>query len=480
MQPGFTWDHAKAAETKDLAEKVLAKLQGKNLFIGICTSKERVVDPSALKRGSLFPKRLVGESSSFKAKTSDWIIQEIGLAVGREMELMLLLEEGLRPPGGLQGNREYISFDRSAPDKSFQQILETILSLNPKSVGSSAETVEPSVGTEEKEKERKGEDWLKPNDKWTRHEFEFALMHMIASDNEGGVQKINDAYLASKEAQGPQFCESWEAAKEYFRIALSKGGSLAKLQELAKKYPENSEVLKHLAKVYSRYADDKKATELYEVAANKAGDDNTKFERYADAVLASINTDQKEKTKIIITKMKALAQKIEDGEVFLIETLRKVAEKDGDMDMFFGLSERLLQIRPDDTDARFSLAYRYSQEGQDDASLFHYLKIQVQDREPGTWNNLGVEYDHFSLVGKAVDAYRKATKAGETLAASNLAYKLLNAGFLQEANGICNKALVDNDCHKNVNQAISRIKEIPEEEDNKEKEVIDKALPMSE
>lgn len=43
MALGFSWEHAKAAEAKDLAEKVLLKMEGKNLFIGICTKKERVV-----------------------------------------------------------------------------------------------------------------------------------------------------------------------------------------------------------------------------------------------------------------------------------------------------------------------------------------------------------------------------------------------------------------------------------------------------
>lgn len=40
MNLGFSWDHARAAETKDLSEKVLMKIQDKNLFIGICTKKE--------------------------------------------------------------------------------------------------------------------------------------------------------------------------------------------------------------------------------------------------------------------------------------------------------------------------------------------------------------------------------------------------------------------------------------------------------
>ena len=41
---GFTWDHAEEAAALPLSQKVLEKVEGKNLFIGICTRKERVFD----------------------------------------------------------------------------------------------------------------------------------------------------------------------------------------------------------------------------------------------------------------------------------------------------------------------------------------------------------------------------------------------------------------------------------------------------
>ena len=41
MNIGFSWEHAEAAEPKELAEKVLTLMQDKNLFIGICTDSEK-------------------------------------------------------------------------------------------------------------------------------------------------------------------------------------------------------------------------------------------------------------------------------------------------------------------------------------------------------------------------------------------------------------------------------------------------------
>ena len=105
MGIGFTWDHAEPAEPKELSEKVKRVIQGKNLFIGICTRRERSIENSKL-ASTFFRAGLKGKPEDFDWKASDWIIQEIGLAIGRGMELMILLEDGVRRPGGLQGDHE--------------------------------------------------------------------------------------------------------------------------------------------------------------------------------------------------------------------------------------------------------------------------------------------------------------------------------------------------------------------------------------
>src|SRR5947209_17633132 len=79
----FSWEHAERAEPKILAAKVISLLSDKNVFIGICTRKERVVSPAAL-RATVFPRgSLRARQDQFLWKTSDWIIQEIGLAIGK-------------------------------------------------------------------------------------------------------------------------------------------------------------------------------------------------------------------------------------------------------------------------------------------------------------------------------------------------------------------------------------------------------------
>ena len=62
---------------------------------------------------------------------------------------------------------------------------------------------------------------------------------------------------------------------------------------------------------------------------------------------------------------------------------------------------------------------------------------------------------------------------------SNLAQKFLNAGFLTEAEEICNRAIKLQDYHKNVGSTLSRIKGLPESEANKLGEIQAKAVPVS-
>jgi phosphoglycolate phosphatase-like HAD superfamily hydrolase len=56
--PGFAWDHAEEAEATPLSEKVLAKIQDKNVFIGICTKSEYAIAQAALKP-IIFSKRML-------------------------------------------------------------------------------------------------------------------------------------------------------------------------------------------------------------------------------------------------------------------------------------------------------------------------------------------------------------------------------------------------------------------------------------
>jgi len=80
---------------------------------------------------------------------------------------------------------------------------------------------------------------------------------------------IREAFFSSKLSQDGHLREMWEAMEEYFRILEDKWGKIAKLEALAKKYPDNIDVQRYLAQAYRKYDDHCRAAAQFESAAQK-------------------------------------------------------------------------------------------------------------------------------------------------------------------------------------------------------------------
>lgn len=89
-------------------------------------------------------------------------------------------------------------------------------------------------------------------------------------------------------------------------------------------------------------------------------------------------------------------------------------------------------------------------------------------------------FDQLGLPAKCVDSYRNAESKDETLAMSNLAYKFLSEGFIAEAQGECDRALKIEGYHKNIGALLSKLKALPESENKREKQLIEKARAKAE
>jgi Tfp pilus assembly protein PilF len=441
-----------------------------------------VVNPTDLTETIWNRKKFKADKNSFSYQTSAWITQEIGLAIGREMDLMLVLEKGVRKPGGLQGNLEYITFERDAPEKSYVKILEMIRALIPRAKGMPIESSEIRTAPEEHtdEKEEVVENKFQPRDDWNLNRYRIALFMAIMNKNEDSVKEIKESFLLSNFGRETKNAVSFEVLEEYYRISYGKGGDFTKLELLSKEHEENVDAQSYLARAYGDFEDHNKAAILFQVAAEKTPNEIDKLNLYGNAIVSFMKAGQKLEADAVIQKLRTVASKVENGEIKHIQTLCEVAEINNDQDLYFGLIERFLQIKPDDVDSRFNLAYKYGEVKQHDLSLFHYLKIPEKDRSASIWNNLGAEFNYCDLPNKSTTAYKKAEELGSTIAMSNLANKLINVGFLKEAEEICNRAIKYQDYHKNVLDSISSIKNVPEQEDKKEKPILDRVKPLSE
>jgi tetratricopeptide (TPR) repeat protein len=478
--PNFSWDHAEAAEPKLLAEKVISLIDGKNLFLGICTRKEYVIDPSQIKNALLSKNHASAPNSAFYFKTSDWIIQEIGLAIGKGLEIVLLLENGVRRPGGLQGDLEYISFDRGSPEKCFGKILEMITALSPRSPGKAAATgdIKPDEEPKAPLSTDQNESWWIPKPGWTRGNYEIG--YMLAIDvREADAQAISDAYLATEEAGQGDNRNSWTAFCEFFRLSFAQGGSLQRLKDLAVQHPHSAGVAYYLARAHEMYQDYAAAARIYEAAVKETGEVSERLRLLKAAAVAHGHAGSTSVASAVIKEMKQHFQNQGTGEVELLSALRELANIDKDQERAIVIMERTLSINPSDNDTRFALAFKYSEIENNDLALLHYLKIPLNERVSMAWNNLGVAFNFLGLPAKSIEAYRRAERMGETLAMSNIAEKFITEGFLAEARTECDNALKVENYHNNVITTLARLNRTPGAEDTKQSSILQKARPVS-
>jgi hypothetical protein len=206
-------------------------------------------------------------------ETSDWVIQEIGLARGKNLSLILLMERGVRKPGGLQGDVEYISFDREAPEKAFGKIVEMLNALSPKVSSSVAKPADGKGVAPPQQKEEfagKAGHWSNPKPDWDLRKYKIALHFNALFDDEQAIDSISQAYLSTSHAQEADNKASWAAYVEYTRMLAGKGGSLARLEKLAEEHPHSSGTLEQLANGYRHYQDYDKSARTLENAATQS------------------------------------------------------------------------------------------------------------------------------------------------------------------------------------------------------------------
>jgi tetratricopeptide (TPR) repeat protein len=477
VYPGFMWDHAEEAESKTLSEKVLSKIQDKNVFIGICTGRELVVEQSSLTGSFLTGSTLKAKRQDFEWKTSDWIIQEIGLAIGRNMKLIIFLEEGVREPGGLYGSLEYISFTRSHPNDCFDKMLQMLNSLSPIEASVPQAQAKPTV-SEKGLQDESSEGNSEPKPTWKQDDYDNAAFHAILKNDQAGLDKINTAYAASIFAQD-QTLAVWHAHEEYMRVILGKNPNFDKLKKISSENSSNSKILYYLARGYADYDDHGQAAKTFERAADNSSSEEEVLQNLGDAAAEHAYAGEKKRAIELLEKIKTTADSNPEFRNIVLSSMQSFAIAEKEDDLLVAIMEHRVELQPGDSDARFNLAYKHSEIENEDMALQHYTKIPMMSRNGITWNNLGVSFGEFGMPVRSVRAFRNSEAANETLAMSNLGFKFLSAGFVDEAQQQCDKALAIPDYHKNIPQLLTRLKDVSDEEQKKLDDTIEKVKPKA-
>jgi tetratricopeptide (TPR) repeat protein len=237
--------------------------------------------------------------------------------------------------------------------------------------------------------------------------------------------------------------------------------------------------LEHLALGFAHYDSHADAARTFETASQHVNDAKGRLTLLGRAALEFVRADLNSAALQIVKTMRISSGTVPGGELSLLRVLNEMVEITKEDDISVAVKERIIELDPDDHSTRFSLAYKYSEMGNNDLSLFHYLKIPDAERLGGTWNNLGVQFQRAGLHEHSVIAYREAEGQDETLAMSNLAQKFMAVGFTSEARQLCESALSKKSYHENVPRTLAEIESISGQESEKEEEITKRAKHKS-
>lgn len=259
----------------------------------------------------------------------------------------------------------------------------------------------------------------------------------------------------------------------YSRLyVLGDDSALDKLQELANTNKAKDVYYAWMGTTYERLKQFPKAASYYQRAAtyadsaentaqfvalaakalHAAGDMNTATAILEDAIANM--TD--EAALAALYKGLASTYKIEDNQF-----LRAIA------------TEKAITYEPNATYLMFNAGYAYSEASFRDLAVLHYKNLlQLRPKDESALNNLGVEFDRGDMPLKSVAAYKQASTEGNTLATANLAYKLIDTGFQEEALALLDEAAKQNDVHENVPHARSHLESDKQKEDKAEQEML--------
>jgi Flp pilus assembly protein TadD len=256
--------------------------------------------------------------------------------------------------------------------------------------------------------------------------------------------------------------------------------ALKKLEDLAKNEEIDPEV-KHIAQrsiglCYEKASEFGKAEDAFKLAAEISSiSESDRAEDQVSLARCLFKNDKKDKAFDLL--MSAIAQTSDESALAeLYEGLANIYGMAEEREMRAIALERLVTIQPNNTRLRFKTAYSYSQEDFDSLALLHYkTMLKFKPEDPIALNNIAVAYNRLDMPIFATNFYKKAFQLKETLAAANLAYKYMNAGFDEEASEILKEARKSEKIDPKVGEAISDVEKKKKDESKSEEKAIKKA-----
>lgn len=209
------------------------------------------------------------------------------------------------------------------------------------------------------------------------------------------------------------------------------------------------------------------AISAYETAIESATDDE-ECTRYTASLAACLHEVGRSDVAIerLRSTLRSVTSKRAQGNLYKqIGTIEKNRGNKVDAALAF---EMVAYYRPEDTSARFDAAFHQDHAGMDHLALVNYSTLLKFDpASSGALNNQGISLFKLKMPINSVRSYQTAWEKGETLAAANLGYKLIEVGLGKEADALISAALEKPSPHENVGRAMAELAEKRQEEEKK-------------
>ncbi len=302
------------------------------------------------------------------------------------------------------------------------------------------------------------DDYFKPRPEWDVKRYERAFLFASHGEDSAVTDLIDEQFAASPLARAADALVNWEAWKEYARLASGKGGAVERLRDLSGRHPANASVRLVYASAMAQYDKDA-AARIFREAASIASDGPELYRAVRRSLALEGELEKISETDTLLALMDRMPMPEANKQAAALEAYEALAKARGLNDVALTLTELASSVKPEDVELRFQLARQLGDRGRSELARMHYEAIPAVERSGAAWNNLGVALSSIEMPGEAVAAYKRAAELNETVASSNLANKLREAGFFPEAQDRLDAAMQVPDYEPNVVVSLEALRE---------------------
>jgi tetratricopeptide (TPR) repeat protein len=307
-------------------------------------------------------------------------------------------------------------------------------------------------------------------DEWARKMYDAFILNRNTEQLETAFKKFEAA------EPDPEKRRKQELMYHFFRYQCGEASALAELNRLA----GNSDVAARanfwIGRCHEDAGDQERAITAFETGLERETDcvERTTF---INAIARCMyDKGQKAAAYSFVIKQLPLYSDFE-AKAKLYQTLGKLYERSKNYELRAIALEKALELRPNDTSIRFDAAYSYSEIQVRALAHSHYVRLLTfSPNHAAAKNNLGVEAERLNMPLQSVAFYKQGWHDGETLAAANIAFRLIAAGFEEEARKFLDEAKERKDMHPNVGSAFATLAQNQENEKKRNQTVRDDAI----